>query len=92
MRRPPPGDPQRTVRFGQLAPASKGGDALAGEMAERFEKRRLAVITGMIVGHTERIESAGSTGSTRGSARKLAILLSSGSPVVAIGHSRLPMV
>jgi hypothetical protein len=45
----------------------------------------------MVVGHGERIESPASTGSTRGWARKLAILFSSGLPVVAIGHSRLPM-
>jgi hypothetical protein len=46
------------MRLGKLAPAAKGGNSLVGEQAERFEERSLAIITGMIVGHTERIESA----------------------------------
>jgi hypothetical protein len=57
-----PFDPQRTVRLGQLATTSEGGDAVAGEMSEGFEKSRLTVIAGMIVGHTERIESPAQNG------------------------------
>ncbi len=46
------------MRLYKLAPAAKGGDSLADEQAERFEESSLAVITGMIVGHAERIKSA----------------------------------
>jgi hypothetical protein len=54
--------PRRSIHSGRcasvkLAPPADGGNAVAGEVLQSFQKRRLTVVAGVVVGYRERIES-----------------------------------